>query len=80
MANNTGMKKLGIPETDHIKTSLRLPPELRDELIEVGQAQGRTMNAEILARLKAPPIHERLDRLEREMAQIKAILVELRDR
>lgn len=74
------MKKLETPEADYIKTSLRLPPELRDELIEAGQAQGRTMNAEILSRIKAIPVHERLDRLERDIAQIKIILMELRDK
>lgn len=80
LVNNTGMKKLETPESDYIKTSLRLPPELRDELIEAARAQGQTMNALILGRIRSEPVNEKLDRLEREVAQIKALLMELRDR
>jgi predicted DNA-binding protein len=80
LANNAGMRKPEDAEANYIKTSLRLPPELRDHLIEAGKEKGRTMNAEILSRLKAAPFHDRLDRLEKDVAQIKAILIELRDR
>jgi hypothetical protein len=38
------------------------------------------MNDELLARIAAKPIQERLDALERDIAQIKSIVIELRDR
>jgi hypothetical protein len=74
------MRKLEGPEAGYIKTSLRLPPKLRDEIVETGAAHGRGMNAEILERLTATPIHDRLDKLEQELALMKSILIEIRDK
>jgi hypothetical protein len=45
------MKKLPGPESTPIKTSLYLPPELRESVKLAAKANGRTMNAEILARV-----------------------------
>jgi predicted DNA-binding protein len=74
------MRKLEGPEADYIKTSLRLPPELKEEVKQAADTGGHSMNAELVARIAAKPIHEKLDALEREVAQIKAIVIELRDR
>lgn len=74
------MRKLEGPEAEYVKTSLRLPPALRDEVKQAAKTNGNTMNAELVARIAAKPVQDRLDSLEREIAQIKAILVELRDR
>lgn len=74
------MRKLEGPEADYIKTSLRLPPDLKDEVKHAADVSGHSMNAELVARIAAKSIHERLANLERDMAQIKAILIELRDR
>lgn len=80
MINNEGMRKVKDPGANYIKTSLRLPPKLREEIIETGAEGGRGMNEEILLRLTSKPLHDRLDKLEQDVAQIKSILVELRDR
>jgi predicted DNA-binding protein len=74
------MRKLEGAEADYIKTSLRLPPDLKEEVKNAAKTNGNTMNAELVARIAAKPIYEKLEVLEREVAQIKAILVELRDR
>lgn len=74
------MRKLEGPEADYIKTSLRLPPELREEVKQAAKTSGGTMNSELVARIAAKPIQEKLDALAREVAQMKAILIELRDR
>lgn len=78
--NNAGMRKLEGPEAEYIKTSLRLPPALKHEVKQAAVVGGHSMNDELLARIAAKPIHDRLAGLERDIAQIKAILVELRDR
>lgn len=75
-----GMRKLEGPEADYVKTSLRLPPELKKEVKQTAKAVGHAMNSELVARIAAKPIHEKLDALAREVAQMKAILIELRDR
>lgn len=54
-------------------TALRLPPELAGEIKEAAERHGRSMNAEIIARLQKSPleaISERLDRMERMMQLI----------
>jgi hypothetical protein len=67
-------------ESDIVKTSLRLPRGVRDELIQAGEPHGRGMNDEILLRITNKPIHERLDKMESDIALMKSILIELRDR
>jgi hypothetical protein len=74
------MKKPTGNEADIVKTSLRLPRQVRDELIEAGAPHGRGMNDEILFRIAAKPIHERLGRMEQEMSRMMSILIELRDK
>jgi hypothetical protein len=74
------MRKLEGPEADYVKTSLRLPPELKLEVKRTAETAGHSMNAELVARVAAKPIQDRLTVLEREVAEIKAILKELRDR
>lgn len=55
------------------KTVLRLPQELADEIKAVATLHGRSMNAEIIARLQESPmdaVMARMDRLERMMQLI----------
>lgn len=80
MSNNAGMKKLEGPEADYIKTSLRLPPHLKEEVKQTAALTNKTMNAELVDRIAAKPIQDRLTALERDLALIKAIVIELRDR
>jgi hypothetical protein len=74
------MKKLEGLDADIVKTSLRLPRQVRNELIQAGEPHGRGMNDEILARITARPIHERLDKIEQDMSRMMSILIELRDK
>ncbi|MBC7490075.1 MAG: Arc family DNA-binding protein [Glaciimonas sp.] len=57
-----------------------MPSDLRAELKDAGERNGRSMNAEIIARLQAAPITDRLDRIERDISEIKAMLREMLDR
>jgi len=41
------------PQDDYIKTALRLPPDLHAEIKSAAEYHGRSMNAEIIARLAA---------------------------
>jgi len=50
------------------KYVLRLPDGLRDELKATAKANGRSMNAEIIARLTPMP---QLDRIEAALARIE---------
>lgn len=60
----------------YVQTSLRLPKRLRDELSEAAEINGRSLNAEILARLQASPLEE----ISRRQVEIKAMIRELLDR
>jgi hypothetical protein len=74
------MKKLEGPEADYIKTSVRLSSDRREEVRLAARTAGHSMNDELAARINAKPFHERLDALERDIALIKAVVIELRDR
>lgn len=59
-------KKQG--QKDYIQTVVRLPRDLSNEVKATAELHGRSMNAEIIARLQASPmdvVMERLDRMER---------------
>lgn len=61
------------PQDDYMKTALRLPRELHARIQEAASSSGRSMNAEIVARLdssftEAPPLEKRLAKLEHLMA------------
>lgn len=63
-------------QQDYIKTSLRLPGNLRDELLDAAARNGHSMNAEILARLQGSP----LDDLKRQNEEIKETLRKILDK
>jgi len=48
----------------HDQFPLRFPDGLRAEIKATARANGRSMNAEILARLQRDSVDERLDRIE----------------
>lgn len=64
-------------QQDYIKTALRLPRELHAEIQDAAERQGRTMNAEILARLQAAPITDQLATQARDIAELKRMVKEL---
>jgi hypothetical protein len=41
------------PKKDRVKVTLRLPPELHPQLVAAATESGRSLNAEIVQRLKA---------------------------
>lgn len=65
-----------VKQVDYVQTAVRLPRALRDDLREAAIRNGRTMNAEIIARLQASP----LDELAEQNEEIKRLLRELLDR
>lgn len=58
---------------DHVKTALRLPPDLHAEMSRDALFNGRSLNAEILARLRHSPLEE----LRKENAELKQILLQI---
>ena len=64
------IKKLD--QTDYVKTTLRLPPDLHKELLAEAERAGRSLNAEILARLQS-------NDLRSELGNIKSTLREILD-
>lgn len=74
------MKKLVAPESDYVKTSLRLPPELRDEVVATGKRNGRTMNDEILARIVAADDRATLKHLVKQNEELRRLMMEMLDR
>lgn len=67
------IKKLD--QSEYIKTNLRLPPKLHASITKEAELQGRSMNAEILARLQV----DQNAALLAELADIKAMLRKLMD-
>jgi len=59
----------------YVQSAVRMPPELRDELREAAESHGRTMNAEILARLQS----DKLDAVMSELTDLKAMLRKVMD-
>ena len=59
-----------------INTALRLPTELHGEIRQAADRNGRSMNAEIVARLQESP----LDDVKRQNDEIKAMIRQLLDR
>lgn len=62
-------------QTNYIKTALRLPPDLHAEIHASAEHLGHSMNAEILARLRA----DQNARVSAELAEIKSTLRKILD-
>ncbi|NYE62209.1 plasmid stability protein [Duganella sp. 1224] len=65
-----------ILQTDYVQSAFRMPPALRDELRKSAAKHGRSMNAEILARLQATPDQAVIA----ELAALKKMIQRLLDR
>lgn len=64
------------PEQKHyVQSAVRFPPELRDEIHAAAERNGRSFNAEVLARLHGSP----LDDLRAELAEVKAMVRKVLD-
>lgn len=54
-----------------VKTGLRLPAHMYDEIFNASQRNGISMNAEILTRLRAAPTLEVLNEIKQHNARIE---------
>ncbi|MES2319971.1 MAG: Arc family DNA-binding protein [Pseudomonadota bacterium] len=73
------MKKSPIDKLDqsrYVKSALRMPSELRNELKAAAEHNGRSMNAEIIARLQ----ERQMDAVLSELARLRAMMQLLIDR
>lgn len=59
----------------YVHSALRLPPELRQSIKEAAIRNGRSMNAEMLARLQDNPMNEVMS----ELAELRAMLRKVLD-
>jgi len=64
-------------QDEYAKTSLRLPVDLRKEIQDAAERNGRSMNAEIIARLRTVPIAEQLGKLSADNTEIKSLAREI---
>lgn len=60
-------------QQDYIKTAVRVPRDLHAELQDAAERNGRSMNAEIIARLQSEPLRDLLSKITREVAEVKAM-------
>lgn len=73
------MKKLASPESEYIKTSIYLPPQIREDVKAAAKANGRTMNAEILARVIEAEDRITFKELLRQNAELARMMREMLD-
>lgn len=73
------MKKNASPESEYIKTSIYLPLQLREDVKAAAKASGRTMNAEILARVMDAEERMTLKELLRQNAELARMMREMLD-
>jgi uncharacterized protein (DUF1778 family) len=71
------MRKLEGPEADYIKTSLRLPPEVRQAVQAAAKANGRTMNQEIVSRILEAEDRATFKQLVRQNDELRAMMREM---
>ena len=66
-----------LPQDDYIKTALRLPRELHAEIKDAAEYHGRSMNAEIIARLATAGVT--LSDIARQNATTQAMIQQILD-
>ncbi|MTW11408.1 Arc family DNA-binding protein [Pseudoduganella eburnea] len=62
-----------------IKAGLRLPEELHQELLEAAKLKGRSLNAEMIARLSAPPGDPILNEVHKQTSALQDMAKEILD-
>lgn len=73
------MKNLASPQDEYHRTALRLPKDLHRQVRLAAEASGRTMNAELLARIAGADEVATNKELVRQNAELKAMLREVLD-
>lgn len=66
-------------QESYINTGVRLPVALHTELRDAAERNGRSMNAEIIARLQAEPVYVALADIKRQSTAMKAMMREILD-
>jgi hypothetical protein len=66
-------------QEDHVRTQLRIPRLLHNGLTEAAERNGRSLNAEILARLQVDPLLEGIEDLKRQNLELKDIARKILD-
>ena len=59
--------------------TVRVPLHVHAELVAAAQYNGRFLNDEVIERVKAKPVLDRLDALLRENAEMRAMIKEMHD-
>jgi predicted HicB family RNase H-like nuclease len=65
-----------LDQSSYRKTSFRIPPDLYDEITADAERNGRSMNAEIIARLQT----DQLAGILSELADVKTMIRKLLDK
>lgn len=60
-------------QKDHVRTQLRIPKHLHSALTQAAELNGRSLNAEVIARLQSDPVLSRLDDIKRQNSELKDI-------
>lgn len=66
-------------QDDYIRTALRLPRDLHAEIQDAAEAAGRTMNAEIIARLSGYPAGATLEQLAKQNVKTQEMIQQIID-
>lgn len=74
------MRKDSAQDADYVKTSVNMPRALRDSLKASGKANGRTMNAEIVARALEAEDRATFRQLVKQNDELRALMREMLDR
>lgn len=57
-----------------VQSAIRFPPDLRDRLKAAAETNGRSLNAEVIARLQASPLDEVLSELAEVKGMVRKVL------
>jgi hypothetical protein len=57
-------------QKDYVQSAVRFPPQLRDQIRAAAEENGRSFNAEVIARLQAEPSQQ----IMAELADLKAMV------
>jgi hypothetical protein len=64
---------------DYAKTAVRMPRDLHAEIQATAERNGRSMNAEIVARLKISPIEDGIEQVLKQGLELKSMVRQLLD-
>ncbi len=82
MREDRAMKKPPVKkETQklYVQSAVRFPPKLHQELHDAAKRNGRSMNAEVIARLDSTPIQTKLEEIIDGNNELKALIKQIID-